>query len=103
VNVAQSTLNSSNGKLNLATEKNGSDTTVEFALAGGAVTLTQGGSYVGALTPSTASTTNLTFRLITTAVSQAVKVEMTVQSGTGTAMRSANFYDTVVLRGSYQD
>jgi len=45
--------------------------------------------------------TRMIFRPITTTESRAVKIEMTLEYREGDVTRSENFYDTVVLRGSY--
>lgn len=45
--------------------------------------------------------TNLVFRRITTAKSEAVKIEMTLLDTKSKNMKSGNFYNTIILRGGY--
>ena len=47
------------------------------------------------------SLTNLIFRPIVTTESQAVKIEMTLLYSEKNRTKSENFYDTIILRGSY--
>ena len=100
--VASSTLSSNPGKLTLAgSDPAGVARTVEFSLSGGVLHSKENAIDTGALTAGSVTVTNLIFRLITTSVSKAVKVEMTLQSGTGGAKRTRKFYETEVLRNSY--
>ena len=90
------------GKLFLhSTTASGTPKTVEFSLEDGHLKLKENGATVGFLTSSQTNISNLIFRKITTARSQGVKVEMTMRSGTTTALRVENFYATAVLRDSY--
>lgn len=97
VDQAQSVLNTNPGKLVLLSGA----TITEFYVEQGLINIRENGISKGSITLDSATTTNLVFRLITTPKSSAVKVEMTLQSGTGTDFRTANFYNTVVLRNSY--
>jgi type II secretory pathway component PulJ len=45
--------------------------------------------------------TSLIFRRITTTESEAVKIEMTIQYTNGSIVKTENFYNTIILRGSY--
>lgn len=102
VNGASSVFDSHPGKLLLnTTNASGATRTVEFFLDNGKLSLKENGVVLGALTSAKTGVTNLIFRTITTARSQAVKIEMTLQSGNGSALRTEHFYATAVLRDSY--
>lgn len=102
VDSGQSTLGSSPGILFLnTTDDAGVATTVKFFLADQSLHVSVNGIDQGPLTASTVRVTNLVFRLITTTKSKAVKMELTLESGSGSDYRSKLFYSTVVLRGSY--
>ena len=102
VDTAQSVLSTSPGQLTLDTiDVHGVTTTVQFLLSGYSLHIKEGGIDIGPLTPTSTRVTSLIFRKITTAQSQAVKIEMTIDSGTSTDYRSQNFYGTAVLRRSY--
>lgn len=83
------------------TATTGGARTVLFYLDSGKLALKEDGALTGFLTSSTTNVSNLVFRSITTARSEGVKIELTMQSGTGPAARSENFYVTAVLRDSY--
>lgn len=90
------------GKLLLhSATASGTSKTVEFSLEGGRLKLKENGATIGFLTSSQTNISNLIFRKITTARSQGVKIELTMRSGTTTAMRVEDFYATAVLRDSY--
>jgi hypothetical protein len=59
------------------------------------------GVYSGPLTSTDARVKSLIFRSISTANSQAVKIELEIESGSSTNYKSKKFYDTAILRGSY--
>lgn len=104
IDSAQSAFASTTGKLTLNTlDDDGNAQVVQFFLAGQTLRMKENGVDVGPLTPSEAHVTRLYLTSITTSVSKAVKVEMTIESGTSTTYRSKNFYGTAVLRGSYLD
>ncbi len=101
VSSASSTLGTSPGVLALnSTDSNGVAEAVQFYLQNNAIHLKINGVDKGALTRSDASVTNLVFTLITTTHSQAVRTQMTIESGTSTSYHSSKFYSTAVLRGS---
>ncbi len=102
VDIAQSTLNSSPGQITLNTvDDNGATTTIQFFLTGQTSRIKEAGIDIGPLSSAGARVTSLTFRRIATSTSEAVKIEMTVESGQGQSYRSSSFYSTAVLRGSY--
>jgi type II secretory pathway pseudopilin PulG len=102
IDATQSTFTTSPGVLTLnTTDEAGATTSVQFFLSGQKVRMKEAGVDQGPLTPTLARITSLIFRRIMTANSQAIKVEMTIESGQGPSYRTKNFYGTAVLRGSY--
>jgi hypothetical protein len=75
--------------------------TVEFYLSSGVIMMKENNVVSGPLTLSNASVSNLTFFSTTNAHSMGVKVDMTLQSGTTTSLKSSTFHTTAILRGSY--
>ena len=94
------TISSTNLKLN-TTDTVGNPTTVTFTLSGTNLELRENDVLIGNLNPTTVAITALSFTQITNTHSTAVKITMTVQSNRYGSTRTANFYDTLVLRGSY--
>lgn len=80
----------------------GANITISFALSGESVTLSKNGSPVGNLNSPNLQITDLSFSQITTAENKAVKISLTTKSAKD-ASRTENFYNTVVLRGGYQE
>ncbi len=104
VDLTQSTLGSSPGQLMLnTTDDSGTAMTIQFFMSGQSIRIKENGVDSGALTSASTRVTNLVFRQITTTNSQAVKIEMTIESGQGESYLSKKFYSTVVMRGSYQN
>lgn len=102
VTDAESVLGTNPGELFLVTTNAvGASRTVEFYIENGQIMLREDGTPVGSLTGTKTTVTNLVFRKITTTRSKGVKIEMTIESGSGTANKSKNFYGTAVLRDSY--
>lgn len=83
------------------TNSGGGNKTVEFLLSGNDIQFWDGGSNVGNLNSSNIVVTALSFTQITTANGKAVKIGLTVRSTHDKLNRTVDFYDTVVLRGSY--
>jgi hypothetical protein len=101
IEVSQSTLNASPGVLVLnTTDDLGTPAVVRFYVLNERINLDENGVAQGPLSPVAVRITALTFRRITTLESEAVKIEMTVESS-GTDIQIKNFNSTVVLRGSY--
>lgn len=104
VDVTQSFLNATSGKLMLnTTDAQGGNATIQFLLSSTTIRIKENAIDSGPLSASSTNVTALIFRLVTGAQSQAVKIEMAIESGTSTAYRSNHFYDTAVLRGSYSN
>lgn len=101
VNVA-SVLGSTPGRLELATTNaSGTPITIRFILESNAINLYKDNVLSGNLLGQNIIATSLVFRKITTANGTAVKIEMTLQDNRGKDHRTANYYDTVILRGAY--
>jgi|SRR3989344_2927209 len=102
VDEAGSSLLTSNGILKLnSTEDDGSDRVAEFFLSDGVLRIRENGVDSGPLTPERVRVTNIHFRLINTDHSEAIRIEMTAESGSENSYKEANFSSTAILRGSY--
>lgn len=102
IDNANSIFNANPGTLSLnTTTATGTPETIGFSVIGGRIHLKRNGLDVGPLTLAAATTTNLVFRLIATPISQAVRVDLSLQAGSAANLKSANFYVTAILRNSY--
>ncbi len=79
----------------------GVNKTIEFLLSGSDIQLLENGSFVANLNTQNLTVVSLTFTQINTVKGVAVKVFLRVMSKHDTSEREQDFYDTVVLRGSY--
>ncbi len=82
-------------------DSGGANKTVEFKFVGSDVQLWDAGSNIGNLNTLNIIVTALNFTQITTVKGKAVRIFLTVKSTNDTLSRTQDFYDTVVLRGSY--
>ena len=80
----------------------GADRAYTFETSGSALVVRENGVLVGAVTPGGVTVTNLVFRKITTPVSEALRVELTLHGAQGRASSTERFYTTAVLRDAYQ-
>ncbi len=96
VDTSLSTLGTSPGVLSLVAGA----TTTKFYVVNGELRMDVMGSYVGPLSVSSAKLTSLTFKLITTPKTQAVKIDMTVMGTAGQATSSKTFHTTAILKNS---
>ncbi|MFM7088617.1 MAG: type II secretion system protein J [Candidatus Paceibacterota bacterium] len=94
------TISSTNLKLN-TTDTAGNPATITFTLSGTNLELRENDVLVGNLNPSTISVTALSFIQQVMIHSTGVKVTMTIQSSRYGVVKTENFYNTLVLRGSY--
>jgi len=100
VNTTSSVFDVHPGKLVLnTTDSAGSPTTIEFYVDDGVIKMDEGGTYIGDLTLSNASTTNLIFRNMSNSVADGVKIEITLENEKENKVE--NFYTSAVSRGSY--
>ena len=98
VNTGESVLGANPGVLTLnTTTATSSPEILQFFVSNGTLRVKRDGGDLGSLTLSDVTVSNLVFQQMNTGVSQSVKMEMTLTSGTYTA----NFYATAVLRDSY--
>ena len=102
IDVGQSTLGASPGVLTLnSTNLSGTAEVFQFYILNGALRVKKDTVDLGPLTLPDVTVSNLIFRQISTGISQAVKIEITLGTGAGQSARSANFYGTAILRDSY--
>ncbi len=73
-------------------------TTTKFYLQNGLVKMDVNGAYYGPLTASNASTTALTFTKLSTSISGAIKIDMTVSATVGTSTKIKTYHDTIILK-----
>lgn len=103
IDVTNSVLATSPGVLQLnSTTQGGTVTVMRFVTSNGALNLYQDGTIIGNLLGQNVTVTSLIFRRITTTNGEAVKIEMTLRDNRSPSLKQANFYNTVILRGSYQ-
>lgn len=73
----------------------------KFSLLGSVLRVAENGGAAQNLT-SDVDVSNLVFYRSVSANSEIIKIEMTLQAGTGIFQKSKNFYGSAVLRGIYQ-
>lgn len=74
---------------------------IKFYASGNSLAVDEDGTYSGPLISSNARVKTLAFWSISTSTSAAVRIKLEIESGSGASYKSAIFYDTAVLRGSY--
>lgn len=102
VNTAQSTLGLHPGRLVLNTfaSPTSSDAAVlDILLSNANLTLSRGG--IPTTISGAARVTHLVFYHLTTATAEAVRMELTVEAGTGNFLTEKRFATAAVLRGGY--
>jgi len=75
--------------------------TVQFLLSGTNIQLIENNVLTGNLNAPNIIVTSLSFTQINSTTSKAVKIILSVRSANDTLNRIFNFYNTIVLRGSY--
>jgi type II secretory pathway pseudopilin PulG len=81
----------------------GLSTTTSFYIVNEKLHISQNGVNLGPLTKESVRVTGFDVRVIQTSNSKAIKIDLSLLSDEATpAVISKNFYNTVVLRGSYQ-
>lgn len=92
----------SSSSLTLNTEdSSGTPKTIQFDLSNGNLRLIDNGAFLGNLNLPSITISNLSFTEITTSSGKGVKVSFSVTSNSDVLSRAYDFYNTVVLRGSY--
>lgn len=86
------------GELTISVE----GTNVRFYVDGGVVKLDRGGAYEGDLTVPDVSATSFVFRRSTPgSISETIRLEVTLESISGSGSAIETFYTTAVMRGPY--
>ena len=96
VDAANSVFNVPYGALSLVSGA----TTTKYYLSNGQIYVEENGNTLGPMTLSNVNVSSLVFNYISTGTSEAIRVRMTISGSL--SMPAKNFYDTAVLRGSYQ-
>lgn len=99
VDTGNSTLGSNPGVLTLTTTLGSVSTTTKFYLQSGVVKVDVNGVYSGPLTLADTSVTNLVFTKLTSSISSAVKIDLTISATVGTTTKTRKYHSTVILRG----
>ncbi len=103
IDLAGSTLGSSPGVLSLnIVGSNGVSSKTSFQVSGQNLQIKVAGIDQGTLLPSEVTVGKLLFNSITSSSSQAVKLELQLTAKFGSASSTQTYYDTAILRGSYQ-
>lgn len=103
--AASSTFLVSPGALGLVSNDlaTGQSTTTRFYVTNSKLYISENGVELGPLTKESVKVIGFTLYQISSSNSTAVKIELSLQADEATpAVISKNFYDTVVLRGTYQ-
>lgn len=82
-------------------EYDGDPRVVEFFVENGVIKMKENSVVSGPLMPNSASVANLTFRLLDSGFSKAVRIELTLESGEGADLSRKDVTTTAILRGSY--
>jgi len=90
----------SNLKLN-TTDSAGLNKTVEFSLSGSNIRLLDNDVFTGNLNTANVNVAGLVFIQINTTKGTAVKISLIIRSNHDLLNRDKDFYNTIVLRGSY--
>jgi prepilin-type N-terminal cleavage/methylation domain-containing protein len=102
VDTADSVLNASPGTLALYVGSGSSQVVRRFYLSNGVVEVSDNGVLQGDLTSSEATTTSLIFRVLTATSTKAVRVELIIAAQATSSIASDKFYDTFVVRNTYE-
>jgi type II secretory pathway pseudopilin PulG len=102
ITVGSSTFGNASGSITIV-GKSPTETskTTYIYLQNGVLRIDEDGVQKGQLTSSSTVVTNFTLRFINQTISDAVKVELTLQAGQNDYQRQESFYSTAILRGSY--
>ncbi len=101
VNTASSILGTSPGKLVLSgVDASGAARTVEFSIVTNTLRIKENSVDMGPLTESNIRVTSLIFDRSASTTDQAIRIRMTMESGTSSSYKSENFYSTTILRQS---
>ena len=101
VDILNSTFDASPGVITINTATS-TPAKIKFDGSTTSLAVYEDNAYSGPLFSRDARVKSLIFRHISTSTSEAVKIELEIESGTGTSYISKKFYDTAILRGSYE-
>lgn len=103
IKAASSTFDVHPGRLVLFIDDidTGASTTIDFFVSTSTLWAQVGTDSPEPLLAASTTVDNLVFREITSSTTKAVKTEMTISLTKGTTTRSANFYNTVLLRKTF--
>ncbi len=102
IDTTNSVLNSSFGTLQLNSTDSSNVAKIEkFNVSNGDLNLYENDVLIGNLLGQKVDITSFIVRRITTVEGEAVKIEMTLQNTGSTTITTVNFYNTIILRGSY--
>lgn len=100
--VSVDVINSTSGSLQLnSVDDSGNSIIVKIVKEGNLLNFYENNILVGNLLDKEVSVQSLNFRRIDTTAGEAVKMEMTFVANRGKQSKTANFYNSIVLRGSY--
>lgn len=100
--VSNSTFGATPGRLTLnVTNASGTPMTVEYYVLSNNLRIKEAGVDVGSLMSSAARIQSLIFYSIDTGGTSGIKIELQLQSTRGVVTANDNFYNTVMLRGTY--
>ncbi|MEK9184701.1 MAG: prepilin-type N-terminal cleavage/methylation domain-containing protein [Patescibacteria group bacterium] len=91
-------IDTAGNELKLNTVYNDASSTVRFYLTSSQLMMDRDDVFQGPLTPNNVLITNLVFHQLNATTSEAVKIDIVLKAG----IKEENFYDTVVLRRSYE-
>lgn len=97
-----SSINSvTSNSLKLNTTESGIEKTVEFSLSGSDIRFLENDTFVDNLNTQNVIISGLTFTSVNTIKGAAVRISLMIRSNHDSLNRDEDFYNTVVLRGSY--
>lgn len=98
IDLGNSTFGVDPGELTLISNVNGVSTSTNFFVENGILRAYVNGVYLGPLTNSTTTVSSLIFRRLSNSVSEAVKIDMTIQMSFGSVTKSKSYHSTVILK-----
>lgn len=102
IDAGNSTFGTSPGRLTLnVTNASGTPMTTEYFVLANNLRIKEAGVDVGSLMSATARIQSLKFFSINTGGTSGIKIELQLQSTRGVVMVNENFYNTIMLRGTY--
>ncbi len=103
IDAANTVLGTSPGVLSLnQVDSNGTRSTVLFKTNNQNIQMKRDGNDQGTFLPSGVAVSSLVFSSINSGNSSAVKILMQLVGTSGKITRTKNYYNTIILRGSYQ-